>query len=71
MGSIYNVVRASGATEVLMETKLTLKKETIHRLGGSARPRPEQDASRNANQQGMNVDSSIYSTLTLGFGWTE
>lgn len=54
-----------------METKLTLKKETIHRLGGSARPRPEQDASRNANQQGMNVDSSIQSTLTLGFGWTE
>lgn len=54
-----------------MEKKLSLKKETIHRLGGSFRPRPEQDASRGANHQGMNVDSSISSTITLTINPTD
>jgi hypothetical protein len=52
-----------------MEKKLTLQKETIHRLGGSSLPSSqERDASRGANHQGMDVDSSIHSTVTL---WTE
>ena len=48
-----------------MEKKLTLRKETIHRLGGSSLPSaPEKDGSRGANN-GMNIDSSIFLTTTI------
>jgi hypothetical protein len=49
-----------------MEKKLSLQKETIHRLGGSSLPSaPERDGSRGANNNGMNVESSIFLSTLL------
>jgi len=47
-----------------MEKKLSLQKETIHRLGGSSISSSDLEASRNANH-GMNFASSIRITTTI------
>lgn len=49
-----------------METTLTLKKETIHRLG-TTRPalKQDQDASRGANNLGNHGEQSIHLTITI------
>jgi len=46
-----------------MEKKLSLQKETIHRLGGSSIQ--EREDAQGANNQGMNVHTSFHSTISL------
>lgn len=49
-----------------MENKLSLKKETIQRLGGSPFPAArEGEASRRTDNPGLNVESSVHITTTI------
>jgi hypothetical protein len=49
-----------------MTKKLSLQKETLHRLGGSPLPpNPDRDALRGGDRAGMNVESSIRITTTI------